>query len=119
MLDTRSIQFSSNVALKQAATLVPAGTTQTVDWNNGSSHAIDLDSASGNVTLTLSNPLAGARYKIKVVQGATARNLVWPASVKWAGGVAPIISITDNAIDLVELYYDGSNYLGTYLQNFS
>lgn len=113
------LKLPGNIALTQFTTLVPTGTTQTVTWANGSSQAIDLGSATGNVTLTLTGPLAGARYKIKVVQGAVARNLIWPAAVKWSAGVAPVITVTASAIDLIELYYDGTNYLGTFAQAFA
>ena len=96
---------------EQASTLTPGGTTQTVDWNTSNAQEIDLGSATGDVTLTLNNPVAGAAYFVKVVQGATARQLVWPANVKWPGGTAHTLTTTDDAIDSITLYYDGTNYL--------
>ena len=110
--------FASNVAFSFASTLTPSGTTQTVNWTLGSSQKISLASASGNVTLTLSNPVAGGRYLIEVVQGASARNLVWPAAVKWPGGVAPVITVTNGKTDKIKLDYDGTNYLGEFAQNY-
>ena len=89
------------------------GTTQTIDWNNGNVQILSLGSASGNVTLTLINPVAGATYAIKVIQHPTAaKSLVWPAAAKWPGGTAPTISTGASAVDLITLYYDGSVYLG-------
>ncbi|GAG86044.1 unnamed protein product, partial [marine sediment metagenome] len=96
----------------QPSTLTPAGTTQTVDFDDGNGQVIDLGSASGNVTLTLSNPESGASYFIKFIQGATARTVILPSTVLLPDGSAPntlTISTTDNAIDSLTLYYDGTN----------
>lgn len=106
-------KISKNAGLFQyASTLAPAGTTQTLDWANGSTQKLDLGSASGDVTLTLSNPVIGVTYKIINIQGATPRDLIWPASVKWPQGQKPILSQTNDAIDKISLYWDGTNYLG-------
>ena len=114
-----SSKLANNIALKQYATLMaPAGTTQTIDLDNGNTQKLDLGSASGNVTLTLSNPQAGALYRLFVIQGATARELVWPASVKWPQGQAAILSTAASAVDIIELYYDGTNYFANWQVDF-
>lgn len=92
------------------ATYTPSGTTETINWNSGNGQIIDLGSASGDVTLTLSNPVAGASYVLKVIQGATARDLVWPAAVKWQSDDAPIISTGNDEVDIIGCWYDGTNY---------
>jgi len=98
----------------------PTGTTQTLNWNNGNGQIIDLDSATGSVTLTLTNPNMGATYIIKVIQGdTTARDIVYPASVLFPGGTAPVITATLGAEDLIVLFYDGTNYLASFNQDFS
>lgn len=114
-----ALDVAGNFATTQGATSTTAGTTITLSWLTASFHHIDLEGASGNVTLTLNSPRSGGRYTIKVTQGSVARNLVWPAAVKWPGGVAPTITITNDAIDFIQLYYDGTNYLATYHQNFT
>lgn len=92
----------------------------TIDWNTGNIQAIDLQGATGDVTLTLSNPGSGyASYVVKVIQGSTPRNLIWPGSVLKPGGVAPTISTADNAIDVMYLIWDGANYLLTFQQAFA
>lgn len=102
-----------------AAPLIPTGTAQTIDFATGRNKVIDLASATGDVTLTLNSPTAGVVYTVKVIQGATARDLVWPGSVLWPGGTAPVISTGDDDIDIVQLFYDGTNYLGLFSQDFS
>jgi hypothetical protein len=110
---TADLQVVGQVAINIPSTMTPTGTTQTVDWNSGNVQILSLASATGNVTVTLSNPVAGATYALKVVQHATtARNIVWPAAVKWPGGTAPTITTTANSVDLITLYYDGTVYLG-------
>ena len=82
---------------------------------------LSLASATGNVTLTFTNPKAGAVYVLKVTQRASAtyRNIVWPADVKWSGGVLPTISAVANAIDTVVLFYDGTYYYANVSQNYA
>ena len=108
------------IAATTATTLTPAGTTQTVDWDDSNAQVIDLASATGDVTLTLSNPLTGASYIVKVIQDAAAPiDLVCPAAVLWPGGVTPVISVGASAVDTVSLLWDGTNYFATIGQNYS
>lgn len=91
---------------------VAAGTSHTVNWNDGNTTVLDLQNLTGDLTsLTLSNPQGGAYYCIKVIQSSTARTITWPASVLWPGGSACTLSTTNDAIDLVCGMYDGANYL--------
>ena len=99
--------------------LIPTGTTETIDFDNGNLQILDLGSATGNVTLTYSNPIAGATYYLKVIQGVTSRTLVYPAIVKWNGATALIPTTTNDAIDLITMFYDGTNYLASYTTNYS
>lgn len=112
--------LAKNIYLTQYATgLAPTGTTQTVDFNNGNIQKLSLSSATGDVTLTLSNPNQGALYTLFVTQGATPYNLVFPGNVKWPQGQAPILSSTNGAIDKIMLYYDGTNFYGDWDVNYS
>lgn len=90
----------------------PTGTTATHNWNNSNSQVLDLSSATGNVTLTFTNPKSGASYLLKVLQGATARDVVWPGSVVWLGN-EPTLTDTANGFNVITFYYDGTNYIGT------
>lgn len=114
-----SIKLEKNVNLTQATTLTPAGNTQTIDLNDGNIQTLDLDTATGDVTVTLSNPKTGASYKIMIIQAASPLDVIWPANVKWPQAQKPILSQTDNAVDFVELYYNGTNYLGQWDLDFS
>lgn len=102
----------------QAATLTPSGSTQTINFATGNNQKLDLSSASGDVTLTLLNPVIGGVYRIWVIQGATFRDLIFPASVKWPQAQAPILTQSNGAIDRIELYYDGSQYFADWQVNW-
>lgn len=114
-----AIQIDSQIYSIIPTPLIPTGTTQTIDFDTGNVQFIDLDSATGDVTMTLTNVRTGANYMIKVTQGTVARNLIWPASVFWADGIAPTISTGNDDIDLITFFYDGTNFLGSYTQNYS
>lgn len=106
--------FTGNVSVAIPSTVTTAGTTATIDWANGVGQNFDAQGSSGNITFTFSNPASGASYVLLLQQGSTARTYTWPASVKWLGGVAPTVSTTDNDIDMVTFFYNGTNYIGSH-----
>lgn len=112
----------SSVTPTQLALLVPSeydagnsGTAKTLDWTNGNAQKLTL---TGNVTLTLSNPVTGTPYVLKIATGAGSFTVTWPAAVKWPGGTPPTITATASKVDLVNLYWDGTNYYGSFAQNY-
>ncbi len=106
-------KLKKDAGLFQYATLVaPVIDTHTIDFANGSIQKIDLENTGGDLTLTLSNPVQGVVYKLITLQGATPRDIIWPASVLWPQGQKPILTQTENAVDKIQLYFDGTNYLG-------
>lgn len=73
-----------------------------------------------NCTYTFTAPAGPANLSLKLIQDATgSRTATWPATVKWAGGTAPTLTTTANAEDLITFYYDGTNYYGAWLGDFS
>ena len=118
---SNNLVVNAQVYSQLPPTLTPTGTTQTVDWSDGNGAVVDLESATGDVTLTLTNGKAGASYIIKFIQGATFRDVVLPSSVLTPGGSAPTtldITETNNAIDTLTLFYDGTNYIAQLGQNY-
>jgi hypothetical protein len=104
---------SGTIATARMASRSDAGnssTALTVDWSAALAQKVTL---TGNCTFTFSNPVAGAVYVLELWQDGTgSRTVTWPASVKWAGGTAPTLTTTANKMDLITLYYDGTNYRG-------
>lgn len=89
----------------------PAGTTQTIDWSLGNLHRVDLSSASGDVTLSFSNPRNGAVYHIVIRQFTVQREIIWPANVVWGPRGAPSLQGfgDDPAYDIVKLVYSSAD----------
>jgi hypothetical protein len=116
---TGNVKVTGQALSAQDTETQAASAAHTIDLDDANSTVWDLQAATGDVTLTLSNGQAGASYIIKIIQGSTARNVTWPASVKWPGGTAPTISTTDDDVDLISLYFDGTNYYGTFGQAFA
>lgn len=99
---------------KQQQTLSPVGTAQTVDFDLGDKVILDLSGASGTVTLTFLNEAIGGDYRIKVLQGATLRALVWPAQVKFPGGEEPSQFMSVSSSNVVYLDYDGTDFIASW-----
>jgi hypothetical protein len=107
-------KLATNLGGNIAATKTPTGTTETIDWDDGNIAPLDLSSATGDVTLTLSDPVAGATYKMLITQGGTARLITWPAAVLWPQGEEPSQYMEINTVNSIELLYDGTNYYGSW-----
>jgi hypothetical protein len=91
--------------------------TVDIDWNNGNNQKATLDE---NVTLTFTNPPDICHLTLRLIQDAGAGNTVTFPSINWAGGTAPTVTATANAVDVISLYYYGSsNYVGSALQDVS
>lgn len=93
-----------------------SGTSKTIDFANGQNQKLTL---TGNVSITLSNPVAGQTSKLRIVQGASAYTVTFSTTVKWPGGTAYTASSTNGDIDIVTLYYDGSTWYGQAAKDFS
>lgn len=97
-----------------------SGNAVTVDCTNGNSFLIDMDPATADVTLTLSNPPATGTYgevTLMIQMGTPAYDITWPVSVTWQnGGGKPTLTTTNDVIDLVHLFTvdAGTNWYGTY-----
>lgn len=104
---TDTIDFSSAI---ETVTATPTGTC-TVDWGEGVLQVINL---SDDLALTMSNgQIAGNVYILRIVDSSGGHTPTWDSSVKWAGGTAPGATTAGDTI-LVNMYYDGTNYLSTF-----
>lgn len=92
------------------------GAPGTINWSSGQNQTRTLTSSG---SITLSNPVNGATYKLRVVQGGSGSyTITWP-TIKWAGGVAPTLSTAVGAEDIVTLYYNGTSYYGQVATGFA
>lgn len=99
----------------QYASLGTTGTL-TPDPANGSVQKITL---TGNITINAlgGTPAAGDSVTLIIVQPASG-NYALTSTMKFAGGTKTL-STTSNYIDVLTIYYDGTNYLANLATNFS
>lgn len=89
----------------------------TLNLSNGPAQQVTINAA-GPLVITLSNPVTGGAYLIKIIQGATPGTVTWPANVLWGAAGAPVLSLATGDIDIINLFYDGTDYYGTYALGF-
>ena len=95
-------------ALTYAATLAP-------DAANGNVQKVTL---TGAVTISaFTNPVAGQSITLIIQQDATGGRLL-TSTMKFAGGVKTITT-SANAIDVLHIFYDGTNYLASLVKGFA
>lgn len=126
----------TTLGLSQASKAVTADANGVVTFDNGVSEEVtSITSSSGaatlnlrdgtnfehdlteNVTYTFSNPASSGKmsaFTLKVIQGATARTITWPASVDWPGATAPTLSTDNDAVDVFVFFTidGGTTYYG-------
>ncbi|MFH0754277.1 MAG: hypothetical protein V2A70_06905, partial [Candidatus Omnitrophota bacterium] len=92
------------------------GATIAVDWNNGNVQYVTLG---GNRALTFSNPIAGGKYSLMLIQDATGSRTItsWP-TIAWSGGIEPVLTTSINKTDIVSCLYVNSTYYCDISQNF-
>jgi hypothetical protein len=94
------------------------GAAKTIDWNNGQQQKLNLDGAS--CTLTFTAPVGGVgHFQIKLSRSLASAVAVWPATVRWRNGNAPAQSTLTNQVDFVSFFWDGTNYFGSAILNFT
>ena len=94
-----------------------SGTTQTLSLTSGTVQTVTL---TGNCTFTMPTATAGKSFILIVVQDATGSRTATFTSVKWPNGTAPTITTTaSTGRDILTFVADGTNWYGTYAQNFS
>jgi hypothetical protein len=111
---------TSKVAKGFIETVYGFGTTSgtiTPNWNNGSTQTMTL-----NNNLTLNAPVSmptGSSMKLVITQDVSGSRLLSPnGAYKFLGGVNTLTT-AGNAIDIINVFYDGTNYLSEIKKNYS
>lgn len=90
-------------------------TSITIDWDNWEAQTVTL---TWDCTFTLSNPTNGQTYLLRLVQDATgSRTVTLPASVKSQFGTLNF-STGANDIDILSLFYNGTDYYANLGKNY-
>lgn len=81
-----------------------------INFANGPMQKVTL---AGSMAVTFQNPVAGGTYLLELVQDGTGGRQVTFPTIQWFNNSAPVLSGA-NKIDFIQLFYDGSNYYGSY-----
>ena len=88
----------------------------TIDWRNSNKAKVTL---SADTTLSFTDPTKPCNLTLEVVQDSTGGWTLTLPTIKWSGGTAPTLTTTANGIDVISLFYDGTDYYGVASLNFS
>lgn len=89
----------------------------TIDWSNGRSQFATL---TGDCTITMVNPVAGALHELSLYQDGTGGHTVtWDSGtpIQWAGASIPTETSGAHRGDHYRFYYGLPGYLPSYTQN--
>lgn len=91
-----------------------SGSALTLSLTNGGAQTVTL---TANCTISLTGATSGRASSLDLVltqDGTGSRTVIWPATVKWAGGAAPTLSTAVGAVDRILLisYNGGTTWYG-------
>lgn len=101
--------------IKEEITAKSSASSITINPNDSSVQSVTLAT---NATFTMSGFETGQSVTLIITQDGTGSRTGTFTSVKFPGG-APTLTTDANAIDVVTILYDGTNYLGNIAQAFS
>jgi hypothetical protein len=84
----------------------------TVNWIVKHVQRITITGVALDVTFT--DPATPCKLVLIIVQGDGDDTIDWTneASILWPGGVDPVLTTANGAVDMVTFYFDGTSYLG-------
>ena len=80
-----------------------------INWKAGQKQKLELDASS---TLTFVAPEGVCNLMLRIEYGG-AYTPTFPSTVKWQGGTTPTWTSTASAVDVIAMYFDGTNYHAT------
>jgi hypothetical protein len=117
------VSMQGNTAFKNVTDGVVAigtvGASHTFSLTNGTLQTATLTSATA-CTFTMPTATAGKRFALLIKQPASGTiTTATFTGVKWPSGTGPTITATLDRLDIINFYADGTNWYGTFLQNFT
>jgi hypothetical protein len=89
---------------EKLSVLSNAGAAPIINLADGNVHMVTLTASISNVSITGAINGVACSVSIYLKQDTTGgRVITWPATIKWPGGIAPTLTATANAIDLIVL----------------
>jgi hypothetical protein len=95
------------------------GATHTFVLTNGTVQTATLTSGTA-ATFTMPTATAGKSFVLLIKQPASGSTTTATfTGVKWSGGTAPTITATLGRLDVISFFADGTNWYGSFVQNFT
>lgn len=92
-----------------------SGGTLTISLTAGTHFLVALNANIGTFTIT-GAPTTGraGAFTVAFTADGTLRTITWPASVKWPGGIAPVMTSTSTKVDVISFvtYNGGTTWWG-------
>ena len=90
-----------------------SGASKTINWTTGNRQKI---TTTASCTLTFTSPGGPASLFLEIIHEATTTpyTYTWPVSVTWNSGAAPTTPNTSGGTMVVEFFFDGTTYFGSY-----
>src|SRR5581483_8512707 len=107
---TPTIDSLSVTTLKQVSGLYSNGNSSsaiTINWANGDRQSLTISAA---CTISFSNAVAGQIMTLIITENSTGNYAITLPSMRWPTGSAVSPTITANAINVLTVMYDGTNY---------
>jgi hypothetical protein len=101
------------------AAIGTVGSSHTLDLSFGTLQTATLTSGTP-CTFTMPTSTAGKSFVLMLkqpVSGSTTTATF--TGVKWSGGTAPVITATLGRMDILSFFADGTNWYGSFIQNFA
>lgn len=104
-----------NADVKGVQSYTPGvGGTATLDCSLSNIHKITMPA--GNITIALSNITTGQIIKVDITQdGVGSRTVTWFTTIRWSGGVEPVLTTTASKRDSIGIECTGSNTYDGYV----
>lgn len=103
-------QISFNKGYKEAINTLTSSASITVNAGTASVHTVYLEH---NATFTFTNLVAGSSVSIIITQDSGGNNTGTFTDVKFPANTVTSLSVAGNSIDIVNIFYDGTNKFGT------
>jgi len=95
------------------------GASHTFALTNGTVQTATLTSGTA-CTFTMPTATAGKSFVVPLRQPASGSTTTATfTGVKWSGGTAPTITATLGRLDVISFFADGTNWYGSFIQNFT
>lgn len=91
-----------------------------VAWNLNTAQYAKHTITEATTVSAPTNMVDGGTYTLRVTQHASSPNtMAWNAVFKWPGGVVPVLTATNSAVDVFNFTSDGTSMFGVYQQGFA